>query len=65
MIYRMDGDEYGSSWVYLWDAFWSSYQKCELMSDIPLLVDRGEGGWSVEIIEQDIPPDFSNEVLNA
>ena len=44
MVYRMDGDESRSSQVGLQDAIWSSCQRCELMSDIPLLVDIGEGG---------------------
>ena len=35
------------------------------MSDIPLLVDIGEGGGFIEVIKLDIPPDVSNKVFNA
>ena len=61
----MDGEEYVSSQVDLRDAIWISYQRCGLMSDIPLRVDRGEGGLSVKNIKHDLPPDVSNEVFNA
>ena len=40
----MDGEESGSSLVDLRDVIFSSSQRCELISDIPLLLDRVEGG---------------------
>ena len=35
------------------------------MSNIPLLVDRGEGGRSIESIKPYITPDTKNKVFNA